>query len=476
MAYTVPKYSLLSQNDILKIHSGALEILERTGVEFHDPQAVEMLHGAGARTDDGKKVRIPSSLVERALTDAPEIIEIANRDGLAALHLEGKNSYFGTGSDTPVTIDPYTGERRSVFLKDIQNITRLSDYLGNIDFCMCMGIARDVDAKKSDIHHFHALVTHTAKPIVFTAWDIENLRTIYQMCIALAGSEESWKRSPFAMLYSMPTSPLMHSAECCRQVMFCAEKRIPLIYISGPSAGGTGPIKMAGSIALGTAEFLSGLVLHQLSGRGAPIVYGPGPSHLDMATGVVPYGSPEHFLNYSAVREVAGYYNIPSWGLAGCSDAKVFDQQAGVESGFNLLVAALAGINLIHDVGYLESGIASSCEMLVSSNEAISMVKRFLKGIEISDETLSLEQIDRVGPGGNFLLEEQTLAHFKDDIWYPELLNRRNYQQWVDQGAKTFGDRVGEKVRWILENHRPMQIASGISELLDQIIARASGG
>jgi len=466
-----PRFGILSDEQIKKLHSAALEILERTGVEYHDRRAVEILDGAGARTSDGKRVRIPSDLVEKAISSAPGRITISNRNGDCALMLENNNNYFGTGSDTPVTVDPYTGKRRDVFLEDIANITRLSDYLSNIDFCMGMGIAKDVNEKKSDIYHFHTMVSNTTKPVVFTSWDMENLRIIYDMCIAVTGNEDTWRRNPFAMLYSMPTTPLMHTKESCKHVIFSAEKRIPLIYIAGPSAGGTGPIKMAGSIALGTAEFLSGLVLHQLVSAGAPIVCGTGPSHLDMSTGAVPYGSPEHFLSYSVVRELTRHYGLPSWGLGGCSDSKLVDQQAGIEAGFNLLVSALAGINLIHDVGYLESGVASSCEMVVMSNEVISMVKRFLKGIEITDEALSLDLIDKVGPGGNFLLEDQTLKYFKNDIWYPELLDRRNHQQWLDQGAKSLGDRLIEKVRWILENHQPKPLPADISTSLGETIA-----
>jgi trimethylamine--corrinoid protein Co-methyltransferase len=473
MGYSRPQLKLLCESDINRLHTGALKILERTGVEFYDPGVVEILNGAGARTDDGKRVRIPNNLVEKALSSAPRRIEIANRSGYRTLLLEGCNSYFGTGSDTPVTIDPFTGERREVLLKDIENITRLSDFLPNIDFCMCMGIARNVPEKKSDIHHFYAMLSNTAKPLVFTSWDLDNLRVIYDLCVAVIGSEANWKRSPFAMLYSMPTTPLMHTKETCQQIVFCAEKRIPLIYVAGPSAGGTGPIKMAGSIVLGTAEFLSGLVLHQLVCAGAPIVCGTGPSHLDMSTGVIPYGSPEHFLSYSAVRELTRHYGLPSWGLGGCSDAKLVDQQAGIEAAFSLLVSTLAGINLIHDVGYLESGIASSCEMLVMSDEVISMVKRFLKGLEVSDEALSLESIDKVGPGGSFLEEDQTLKYFKEDIWYPEIFDRRNHQQWLDQGAKSFGDRVTEKVRWILENHQPETLPPDISTTFRGILMKA---
>ncbi len=469
--YGTPRFGVLADAQIKKLHSAALEILERTGVEYYDSRAVEILDGAGARTSDGKRVRIPSNLVEKAISSAPGRITISNRAGNCTMILENNNNYFGTGSDTPVTIDPYTGERRDVLLKDIANITRLSDYLSNIDFCMCMGIARDVEEKKSDIYHFHTMVSNTTKPVVFTSWDEDNLHTIYDMCVAVRGNEDAWRRNPFALLYSMPTTPLRHTKESCRHVIFCAEKRIPLIYIAGPSAGGTGPMKMAGSIALGTAEFLSGLVLHQLVSAGAPIVCGTGPSHLDMSTGVIPYGSPEHFLSYSVVRELTRYYGLPSWGLGGCSDAKQVDQQAGIEVGFNLLVSALAGINLIHDVGYLESGVASSCEMIVMSNEVISMVKRFLKGIEVTDEALSLDLIDKVGPGGSYIEEDQTLKYFKEDIWYPEILDRRNHQQWLDQGAKSLGDRVNEKAKWILENHQPEPLPADISTSLSEITA-----
>lgn len=194
---------------------------------------------------------------------------------------------------------------------------------------------------------------------------------------------------------------------------------------------------------------------------------------MDMHTTVVPYAGPENWLNKIALRELATYYGLPSFGTGGCSDAKVFDQQAGSEATSSLLVNAVAGHSLIHDIGYLESGLTACYEEIVMTNELISGVKRFLKGIKITDETLAVDVIDRVGPGGNFLIDKHTLRHFKEELWYPQYFDRNNYDGWEKAGKKSLGETLNEKVKWVLENHQPEPLNTTVKQAIKEIVERS---
>lgn len=468
-----PKIRLLSNSQRQQIHRAALDVLERIGVKFFEPEAVELLKEAGADIIDQNLVRIPSYLVEETLRTAPKRIVIYDRNGKPTMFLEGHNIYFGTGSDLQNTIDPFSGKRRRSKKKDVGNAALLCDCLPNIDFVMSMGIASDVNKKTADRYHFEEMVSNTTKPIIFTAWDLHGLADIYKMCIKVAGDAESFRRNPFVIHYAEPTTPLRHTAEATQQLLFCAEKGIPIVYISGPSMGASAPVTIAGTVVLSMAEFLSGLVVSQLKQKGSPIICGGGSSPMDMRTATFSYAAPENWLDEIAIREMATYYGLPVFGEAGVSDAKIFDQQAALEIAITLVLVGLGGTNLIHDIGYLESGFTASYEAIVLADEVIGALKRFLKGIEVSEETLALDVINRVGPGGNFLTSEHTLKHFKEEIWKPEYLDRQNYDGWHKSGEKSLDEVLNEKVKWILENHQPEPLSQSIRQAIKEIVKRA---
>jgi len=469
-----PELSLLSKDQCYRIHMAALDVLERTGVRFLEPEALRLLGEAGADITGQTLARIPSSLVEEALRSAPKRIVVYNRNGAPALFLEGHNVYFGTGSDLPNTIDPFSGKRRQSKKQDIGNAALLCDYLPNIDFVMSMAIASDVDSATADRHHFEQMVSNTTKPIIFTALDVDGLGDIYEMCIAVAGDVGSFRRAPFVIHYAEPTTPLRHTVEATQQLLFCAEKGIPLVYVSGPSMGASAPVTIAGAVVLSMAEFLSGLVVSQLKHRGAPVICGGGSSPMDMRTSTFSYAAPENWLDEVAIREMATYYGLPVFGEGGVSDAKLFDQQAALEVAITLMLVGLAGTNLIHDVGYLESGLTASYEAIVLANEVIGEIKRFLRGVEVTEETLAVDVINRVGPGGNFLSDKHTLKLFKEEVWYPEYLDRHNYDGWFKSGGKPLGERLNARVQWILEHHQPEPLEPSIRQTIREIVNRST--
>jgi trimethylamine--corrinoid protein Co-methyltransferase len=218
--------------------------------------------------------------------------------------------------------------------------------------------------------------------------------------------------------------------------------------------GGTAPITMAGGLALGNAEVLSSLVMHQLTNPGAPFVYGSGLHHLDMRTTISVYSAPEFELARVAVAELGRFYGLPTWGYAGHSDSCAMDEQAAADAVFSVFASLLAGSNLVHDVGYLEAGLTTSPEMIVFTAEAIGMMRHFIAGISLDADSLALDVIHRVGPGGEFLSTEHTMEHFRD-FWEPELFSRQRADDWVEAGSRRLGERLREKTVALLDEHEP---------------------
>ncbi|HNS52743.1 MAG TPA: trimethylamine methyltransferase family protein [Anaerolineae bacterium] len=467
-----PRFGVLTEQQKEEIHSASLEILWRTGTRMYSPEALELLRYAGADVSDGNLVRIPPHLVEWALRTAPPRVILANRNGERSVALEGYKTYYGTGSDCPNILDHETGQRRPYLKADIEKGIRLCDALPNIDFVMSMGLASDVPIKTSDRHQFQAMVLNTVKPIVFTAHDLDGIRDIASMAAAAVGGMDELRRNPTLILYAEPTTPLVHTRESVEKLLFMAENNLPVLYAPGMLRGGTAPVTLAACLAIANAESLTGLLVSQLKREGAPLVLGGGALVMDMRTMVSSYGAPELQLAGAALAEMAHYYGLPRFSSAGASDSKIVDQQAIVEGTISILIQGLSGSNLVHDVGFLECGLTSSYEMLVAMDEVIAMAKQIIKGVEINDDTLALDVIHKVGPGGSFVAESHTAKHFRG-VWFPKLLNRQNYDTWAAEGRQTMGDRTRQKVRDLLATHQPQALPAAVVEEIRGVVQKA---
>jgi len=464
----IPRLKVLSDDQLELIHLSTLEVLRRTGIAVKEPKAVEIFKKAGCFVD-GERVRIPAHLVERALRVTPPRVAMSDRNGNPAMFLEDSNVYFGTGSDTPHISDLKTKKRRLTVLKDIEDVARVVDFLPELSFLMCSGIASDVNPKISDLHHFWAMVNHTEKPVVFTAWSLENLKAIIRMAEAVAGGAKELRTSPFLALYTEPISPLTLAAESTQKLMFMAEKALPVVFTPGLLTGATGPITIAGGLVQANAEMLGGYVLAQSIREGMPFIYGGGVFPIDMATGLLRYAAPEGLLATSAVTDMARFYRLPMFSFAGCSDSNIYDEQAAIEGALWTLLSSLNGGNLVHDVGYINNGLTTSYEQLVVSNEVISMVRRITGGFEINEETLALDLIHTVGPGGEYLTSEHTLRHFKEN-WSPRLFSRTSYERWQKEGKKDLAERANEKAKEILKTHTPRPLEDGLQAEIGKIV------
>jgi trimethylamine--corrinoid protein Co-methyltransferase len=252
-----------------------------------------------------------------------------------------------------------------------------------------------------------------------------------------------------------------------------AENQLPIVHSPAPMMGGTSPITMAGGLALGNAEILSSLVIHQLYKKGAPFVYGSGLHHMDMKTTISVYGAPEFQLARISVAEMGRFYNLPTWGYAGHSDSCIMDEQAAADAAFSVLIALLGANNLVHDVGYLEGGLTTSPEMIVFTAEMISMMRQFNEGFGLSENDFALDVINQIGPGGDFLAAEHTFQGFRS-FWQPELFSRQRVEEWIADGSLSLGDRLKEKTISLIEDHQPELLSDkaqgAIEEILDQNI------
>jgi trimethylamine--corrinoid protein Co-methyltransferase len=473
VAFQSPQFAVLSDDQLHKLHLGTLEVLRRTGIRFHHQGALEMLEDAGAFISDGNLVKLPARLVEDAIASAPERVVMCDRDGEPTMYLEGQEVYFGTGSDCLNLLDPETGEHRKFTQGDLIDAYHLCDALPNIHFVMSVGIPADVDPDLTYDVQIALMLEHTTKPLVFVTNDLASCQRAIDMAAAVAGGYEALRDQQHILLYSEPSSPLQQSETAVDKLLLMAEYELPVVHSPGPLMGGTAPITIAGGLVMSLAEILSGLVIHQMTNPGAPFVFGAGLHHMDMKSTQICYGGPEFQLTKAAVAQLGRWYGMPTWGYAGCSDAKVMDEQAAAEAMLSVLMAKLSGANLIHDVGYMESGLTTSFEMIVLTDELVAMTEGLINGIEVSDETLMLDELHEVGPGGHFLNTDATMARFRD-FWYPDLMSREIRETWLERGATTLGERLNEKARMILKERRPRPLEAEKKRRLQEILEEAT--
>jgi trimethylamine--corrinoid protein Co-methyltransferase len=463
------RFNRLSEEQISRIHNASLEILERIGIRVYLPEAIALFEQAGATVEDGNLVRIPSSRVEWALKAAPKQVTLYNRLGEPAVALAGGGCFYGPGSDCLNIIDHRTGSRRRPVLNDVVEGTRLCDALDNIDFVMSMVLPTDVDQTIADVYQMRVMLANSVKPIVYVSYEANGLVDAVEMAEAVVGGADNLRAKPIITCYINVVSGAVHNDVGLQKLLYLAGKGLPILYIPGSSGGVTSPITMAGAVALDLAGGLAGLVLSQLVHEGTPyIISAMDPAALDMRTMVGPYAYPERGI----IRSMAQSYHLPSFSLAGGSDAKVVDQQAAAEAALTLLADTLMGGNLIHDLGYLESGLTYSFIQLAICNEIVGWIKAYLKPVEVSDETLALDLIAQVGAHGQYLKTGHTRKHVRD-TWYPELFERGTFNDWVQKGSQTLVERAAVRIQKILAEHQVEPLGEGVQERLAEIVKRA---
>ena len=341
-----------------------------------------------------------------------------------------------------------------------------------IDYMMSLCQVYD-HPKTSYEHEYAAMIRYSSKPQVVITADLESTKNVVEMAAVARGSVEQLQQKPLFILYCEPTSPMVCTKESIEKVMYMAEMNLPVLYAPIPMNGATGPITLAGSIIQANAECLAGLVIAQLTRPGAPFLYGAIITNMDLKSLQPTYASPETMVESLAMSEIGReLYHLPTWGTAGCTSAKLADEQAVLEGAQYITLAGLSGANVIHDVGYTTFGLALSNELVVMMNDAIGRVRRIFDCVDTSDAYLGMDDMTAVGPKGHFLGQENTFRK-KLENWESDMEDRNEFDRWVTLGSKTMGQRASERVKDIIENGKlnmmPPELDAQIVAILDRI-------
>lgn len=473
-AHQTLQFRVLSDRQIEKIYRASLDCLQRTGVKVLNAEARDLLAGAGAKVD-GDRVRIPPHIIQGAVASNPRSFTIWGRDSQRCIQLVPDRVYFGPGPTATNFIDPDTGERRPARRGDPAATARLCDALSHMDYVMGLGLIGDVTPELAPVYEFAEMVANTGKPILGWAFTLENLRDIYQIALAAAGSEEAFQAHPFFALFATSQPPLVHTDKELANSFWAGEHGIPVVYTGGGSPGATAPVTGAGTLVMCLSASLSGLAILQLRKRGAPVCIGSVPEPMDMRLARPAYGAPEMSLYSAALADIARWLGLPFMGTAGATEAKTLDLQAAIESTLQVVLSGLSGATLVHDAGFMDCAEIGSLEMLVMIDEIIAMQRRLMRGIEVTDEALMLDLIDQVGPGGEFISTRETAKRHRTELWAPTLMDRERYVIWEANGAQTMSDRIKVKMRKLLTTHTPLALPDGAAEKIEAVLRAAEG-
>jgi trimethylamine--corrinoid protein Co-methyltransferase len=465
---------MLTDDQLEELFLGVLHVLENTGLEVHHEESRQILEEAGAWVD-GKRVRIPSWLVKESLSKAPRSFTLYARDGNPEhnINIGPGRAHFGPGPTCPNFIDVETMERRPYVKDDVSKVATVVDALPNIDFCESLGSVDDVHADLSALYEFVEMFKSTSKPIVAWSFDKYDSEGIHKVAVAEAGSQKAFEQRPNYVHYCEPLSPLVSTFEALDKLVFAAKHRVPLIFTPCPIAGGTAPVTPAGIITQGAAESWMGLTIAQAIQPGLPFFMGGVYSVMDMNSMILAYGAPELPLMMAGLTELAHYAGLPLWQTGGCTDSKTFDEQAMIEGSMSVYFSALTGGDLCHDVGYTESAMTGSVFQLAAMDEAIGYARRITRGIEVNEDTLAVEVINDVGPNGHYLREPHTRRYYKNEFWYPNLCDRRNFEEWEMMGRKSMRDRTVARVRDILASHEASPIKPETEDVIQEVLEDA---
>jgi trimethylamine---corrinoid protein Co-methyltransferase len=449
-----------------RAHAASLEVLERAGVLVHHAGALEMLAAAGARVE-GQRAFIPREVVQGALASAPASFAIPGR-GRAGMVLAQGETWFGTGPDCLYLHEPGSGERRRARLDDVRVAADLCEKLDDVDFVMSMALPEEAPITCDDVLQFKAMLEGTTKPlIVSTSHGGDGLAAMRDMAAACG------EAASFGCLV-MTSPPLKIDHEAADKLIACARLGIPAVLAPAPSAGATAPASIVSAVVVGVAEVLAGLCINQLARPGAPFIFGAGAAALDMRVAVDAYVIPEHFLGNQATCDLVRWYGLPSWAYAGPSDSKALDGQWAADVAITTMLGGLSRATLLHDLGYMESGMAGSLSAIVFGAEMASFARAFLQDLPIDEASLQLDEILAVGPGGSHLGRPFTRAHYKD-FWQSRALDHGVHERWQANGATSLRERLDERTAVLLAAAPLVQLPDATRCELEALVAAVEG-
>jgi trimethylamine--corrinoid protein Co-methyltransferase len=352
-------------------------------------------------------------------------------------------------------------------------VAQVCDALPNIDFCESLGTISDVHVDLAASYEFAEMFPRTSKPIVAWSFGVKDGEDIHKMALAEAGGQDAFEKRPTYIHYCEPISPLLSDFNAVDKLIFAARHRVPVIFTPCPQAGGTAPMSAAGIVIQAAAESWMGLTLAQTIQPGLPFFMGGVLSVMDMKDMILSYGAPELSLMMAGCTELAHFAGIPLWQTGGCTDSKTLDEQAAMEGSLSCFFSALTEGDLCHDVGYTESGMTGSILQTAMMDEAIGYGRRITRGIEVNEDTLAADVIHRVGPNGQYLKDEHTLRHSETEYWYPNLCDRRSFEEWEKKGSLSMRDRVIARVRDIVATHKPSPVKPETENAIKKVMQAA---
>jgi trimethylamine--corrinoid protein Co-methyltransferase len=467
-----PRLKLLSESAIEQIHLASLKLLEEIGVMVYNDNALKLLQDGGVEVNHAKKLAyIPQYLVKEALVKAPSSIRIYSRDGKKDRLLAGNRVTYNPGSAALFILDSEKKEKRRPVTQDLINLVKLTDALEHIQAQSTALVVSDVPDKIADRYRLFVVLKNSPKPIITGTFSIDGFYDMKRMLELVAGGEKELARKPMAIFDTCPSAPLKWSEVTCQNLIDAAESRIPAEIIPMPQLGATGPVTLAGSLVQHNAEFLSGLVIAQLKNPGTPVIYGGSPTTFDMRSGTARLGAIETMMLGCSYAQMGKHYQLPTHMYLGLSDTKTIDAQSGFESGIAIVLGALAGINVISGPGMLDFENCQSLEKLVIDNTICGMALRLVEGVQVTDETLAVDLIRKVGPGGMYLAEKHTLDWFKKERFIPSgIIDRKERNTWETEGSKSIDQRAKAFVEKTLKEHEPEPLPQDVKRDLDRLM------
>ena len=454
-------YRPLGEGDVARIHRTALDVLENLGVGNPGPEVRDLALARGCSINEHGRLCFPRGLVEDVIAGAARAFVLHGREPRHHLNVGGTRTHFATSGDAVTVLDAESGTYRPSTVLDLYDLARLVDRLDNIHAFGQMVVATEIDdGLAQDVNVIYACSAGTTKHFSLSM-SADSVDAAVAMGDVVFGGEGRFRAQPFFTISGCPiVSPLRFVEENCRLVLAAARAGSAVNPIVAAQAGGTAPAALAGALVQTVAETLACLAMINFAVPGHPVIFSNWPFVTDLRTGSFSGGGGEEALLNAASAQIANFYDLPCCVAAGMSDAKLPDNQAGYEKGVATVLAGLAGANLVYEsAGMLASLMGCSFEALVIDNDMLGAVQRAVRGIEVTDETLSYDVIrDTVLGPGHYLGHAQTLALLDSEYVYPAIGDRGSQQQWEDDGRPDIRERARARVRAILASHYPETI------------------
>jgi trimethylamine--corrinoid protein Co-methyltransferase len=467
-----PNITLLSGDEIEDIHNASLEILENPGLEIESKRALDILKEAGGNVNYEKnRATIPRDLVKKALDKAPKTLTYDARNPKNSFVLDKREIHFTTNGYGVFIRDHETGKRRSSTQGDLARWAVLADYLDTVHVIWPSLNPSDVPEHMQKLSALFTCLSNSEKHVEGYAANAKEAQYEIEIAGAIVGSKEELKKKPIISAVQCPIAPLRFDKGLTDAVIEFAKAGVPVVALSMPLTGLTGPVSLAGSLVVNNAEVLGNLVISEFAAPRAPLIYAGSPGSIDFKTGAY-VEAPENILLNAALTQLARYYDLPCEISGGSSSSKLPDAQAAYDGAIGFLTTILTGPDLLCGLGGIESANTMSPEMLLIDSEIVEEALRIARGIQVDEYTLAVEVIRKVGPGGNFLAEKHTLDNLLKEHLVPKLGNREPYETWRRNGSKSIVDVSREKTKEILEKHKPMALEKDAQMKIEEIMKR----